>query len=143
MSAQQKQAWFMLAVFAVAAAGYLALLPWAGPKAAFGVFGLCGLWGLQPFLFRKKHGSSTVTEDERTQQIQARSLLAGWALFWVCYVAACMIPWGILYYRGHETVTIDVHLLPLAVFAAMIIFCLTQAVVTLLQCGREAKHADP
>ena len=139
MSPQQKHAWFNLAVFASALAAYLSLIPLIGVSRAFGAFGICGVWGLGVFFYRKKRAHLVV--DERDEQIGRRSVLVAYAAFWLFFVATCMITWGVLHWRGQNSISI--YVLPNLVFGGMFVVVVTQSVATLAQyggtgsCGKE------
>ncbi len=130
MNVQQKVAWYNLGVFAVAALAYLALVPLLGFLHALAAYGLLGLWGLSPLFFRRSKGGVLI--DERDQLVGMRAQLAGLWIFWLCFVAACIIPWAVLHYHSHrETVTIDV--LPWMAGGAMVVFTVTHSIAVLLQ----------
>ena len=133
MNVQQKVAWFNLAVFGAAVVAYVVLIPFLGPLPALGAFGICGLWGLSPFFYRRR--KSEVLVDERDRLVNLRAQLAGLWIFWECFVAACMITWGVLrYWKQQYTVTVEV--LPAMVFGALIVFCLIHSIAVLVQYGR-------
>ena len=133
MNMQQKVACFNLAVFATAAAAYGALVLLWGPLPAFAAFGIFGLWGLTPFFYLRRKGKVLV--DERDQLVILRAVLAGYSIFWVCFVSACMITWGVIrYYKYQDTVSVDV--LPLLVGGGMIVFMVSHSVAVLIQYGR-------
>jgi hypothetical protein len=137
MTVQQKVAWFNLAVLAASVAAYLVLLPFLGPGPALGAFGICGLWGLTVLFYRRRKGEVLI--DERDALISARAQLAGLWIFWECWIAACMITWGVLRYLKHqETVAVDI--LPQMVGGGMIVFVLVHSVATLLQYARRRGH---
>ena len=76
MSPEQKSSIYILSVCVLAAIGYVILLPFVGPLAATGSFGLLGFIGFQPLFFRKSRGESEeVLLDERDQGIARRSAL--------------------------------------------------------------------
>ena len=133
MNVQQKVAWFNLAVFAAAVVAYGAFVLLWGPLPALGAFGIFGLWGLTPFFYLRR--KSEVLVDERDQIVNLRAALTGFSIFWLCFVAACMIPWGVLrLYRNQDTVPVDV--LPCLVGGGMMVLYVSQSVATLVQYGR-------
>ncbi len=138
MTAQQRNAWYNLLVFAVAVAAYLVLVPLIGFSRAWGAFGLCGLWGFGVLFYKRKRGR--LVQDERDEQIGRRSLLFAYSVFWLYFVGACMIPWGLLFFRGEES--ISVHVLPHLVFGGMIVVVLAQSVAILIQYGRTKNRAE-
>jgi hypothetical protein len=79
--------------------------------------------------------------DERDQFVGLRAVLAGYSIFWVCFVAACMTTWGVLRYcKYQDTVSVDV--LPLLVGGGMIVFMVSQSVAILIQYGRSRERED-
>lgn len=146
MNRAQKTAWFTLAVMSLAVGvslgafciGLFVLgVPAHRAAGAFGFLGLIGLVGLTPLLFRK--GEGKVPCDERDVMIQRRAAFAAYAIFWVLFVAAAMIPWFIL---GPEE-TITVNYLPWMVLGGMFVVMLVQSIVILQQygwTGRETSH---
>jgi hypothetical protein len=146
MNRAQKTAWFVLAVIALAvilsvgafSVGYFILgVPAHRAAGAFGFLGIIGLLGLTPLLFRKSEGK--VPCDERDAMIQRRAAFAAYAIFWVLFVAAGMIPWFIL----GPAATITVNYLPWMVLGGMFVVMLVQSIVILQQygwTGRETSH---
>ena len=132
MTPQQKHAWFNLIVFTTVLVAYLGLVPFVGTRAALGAMGLCGFWGLGVVFYRKKRGM--LAFDERDKQIHGFSLGLAYAVFWVCFVAACMIPWGVFSWYGWESISIEV--LPWLVFGGMIVVTVSQSVAILVKYGR-------
>ena len=138
----QKTAWFTLVVVLVALGlsvgafgiGFFILgVPTHRAAAGFGFFGIMGLLGLVPILFRKN--KEKVQCDERDLMIHRNAIVAAYAIFWVVFVAAAMIPWFV---KGPDG-TIPVNYLPWMVFGGMFLVELVQAVVTLTQYGRGGK----
>jgi len=128
MNAQERHAWYNLAVFGAAVAAYLILLRYVGPHRALGALGIFGFWGFG-INFYRRHGRR-VALDEREQVIRRTSVAIGYTVFWIALVAGCMIPWLVLYGRGRETISIQV--LPLLVMGGMVVFVVTQSVTTLV-----------
>ena len=89
MSAWQKIAWFNLAVVASTVVLVVALIPVLGTTCAYGGLGVLGLLGFAP-LFLLRRGSGVI-EDERDQLIRVRSGLIGFSIFWLAFVAGCML----------------------------------------------------
>lgn len=129
MNTQQRKAWFDLGVFAAALAAYLVLLPLVGALPALGSLGLLGLWGLGGQIFYHRRGRWIVF-DEREEEILRRSTAIAYNVFWIAFVAGCMIPWSVLFRRGQETISVQV--LPHLVFGGLIVVMVTRAVATLL-----------
>jgi RsiW-degrading membrane proteinase PrsW (M82 family) len=78
MNPRQKAAWFNLIVFAATVALYLAAVPLlslgfhrpltTAAVPAMGIFGFLGLWGLEPFFYRRRHGEKPLM-DERDHML--------------------------------------------------------------------------
>ncbi|MBU0638978.1 MAG: hypothetical protein KKB50_08950 [Planctomycetes bacterium] len=116
------------------------LTPVTSFHAALGGAGVLGLWGIQPWLFRKKVRPGDVTVDERDHRIVERGTHIGFAASYLAFVVACLIPWFYLsLYKDNETVS--VHLLTVPVWIAFIVAMVGRAVAILLLYGREADDA--
>ena len=89
MVPEQKRAWFLLAVVAVALLVGVALIPLAG-VGAWGGLGILGLVGFTPLLFRKKRGPGEVAVDERDKMILEKATLRGGMTSYLWFVLACM-----------------------------------------------------
>ena len=126
--------WLVLVAvtFAVTATAYVVLMSFIGPiraQGAFGFFGLLGLGGFLPLLYRKR--GRVVVSDERDAQIAKNALIAGYSVFWLVFVLATMGLWAVVYFGGHST--ISVHVLPNLVFGGMVVWMTTRAVVIVVQ----------
>jgi uncharacterized membrane protein len=129
MSPLYKEAIYWLLLLAVTTAVYAALVPFIGPIAAQGAFGLLGLGGLQPLLYRKR--GQTVVCDERDIQIAHRALIAGYSVFWLAFTLGITGLWAALYQGGHSMVSI--HVLPNIVCGGLIVFMTARAVAIIVQ----------
>ena len=138
MNRQQKIAWFTLIVVSLAlglsvaafAIFYLVLgLPVNRAASGFAFMGIMGFIGLTPFLFTKNQGK--VQYDERDAAIQRKSVGFAYAIFWVLFVAAAMVPWFIIGPNG----IITTNYLPWMVFGGMFVVMLLQSIVTLNEYG--------
>jgi uncharacterized Tic20 family protein len=141
---EQKRAWFVLGVFAVALTGFLLLTPLLG-AGAWGAFGVLGFWGLPPllWLYRRRH-SEEVSMDERDQLIAQKATLAGGMASYLVFVLAGMITWFVRMFRGDQMFrdrTISIHVLPLIVLCGAIALVVVRAVTTLVLYGRGASDA--
>ncbi|MDG3004610.1 hypothetical protein [Paludisphaera mucosa] len=103
MSASQKHAWFNLTVVAATVVTVLALVPMLGPGAQGG-FALLGLLGLGPIFFRRRAG--VVVADERDLEIQRRSMLIAYVVFWLAFVIACVSLPAFYGWRGSVPVAV-------------------------------------
>jgi len=139
MTLQQKVAWFNLAVSAGAVLAYAALVPILGVLAAQAAFGICGLLGLSSLFHRRQEGQ--VVTDEREQLIAVRSQLAGLRIFWVAFVAACMLTWAVVRYHYDRSV-VPVDVLPVLVMGGMIVFYVTQSIAVLIQYRRRGGREE-
>ena len=140
MVPQQKRAWFTLAVIALAAAVFAALIPAVGVKPATGAFGLCGLLGLTPLLFRKQRDPSQVALDERDVDILRKATLRGGMSSYLAFVIACMTVWFVRMIQGEQTLSI--HVLPAIVGCGAIVLLLVRAIATLVMYGRGGTRAE-
>ena len=138
MNRMQKIAWFNLIVVSLALGlsvvafciGYFIFgAPARQAAAGFGFIGIMGFAGLSPVLFRKD--KSKVQYDERDTKIQRKAVGFAYAIFWVLFVAAAMIPWFIIGPNG----TITTNYLPWMVFGGMCVVMLLQSIVTLNEYG--------
>jgi hypothetical protein len=133
MTVSQKHAWYNLAVIGTTAALILALIPALGPG-ALGGFGLLGLLGITPWLFRPR---GQVTSDERDVLIQRRSILVGYSVFWLVFVLVCMSLPVVYGWRG----SVPVPVVQSSVFVAMMLVIGVSSAATLVQYGREGTDA--
>jgi hypothetical protein len=141
----QKIAWFNLIVVSLALglsviafgiAHFIFGLPAGRAAGGFGLIGIMGLSGLSPVLFRKDKGK--VQYDERDIAIQRKAVGTAYALFWVLFVAAAMIPWFVIGPNG----TITTNYLPWMVFGGMFVVMLLQSIVTLNEYGWKGKDNE-
>jgi hypothetical protein len=101
-----------------------------------GGFGLLGLLGLTPFLFRK--GEGKIVCDERDQLINQRSVIAAYSVFWLVFVAACMTLPAVYGWNGAVPVVVVMS----SVFVAMMVIVLVTSLATLVQYGRGGADAS-
>jgi hypothetical protein len=142
MNTAQKIAWFTLVVLALAlglsvaascAAYFVFGLPVRRAASGFAFVGIMGLLGLIPILFKKD--KDRMQCDERDLAIHRTATIAAYAIFWVLFVAAAMVPWFIVGPDG----LIPVNCLLWMVFGGMFVVMLVQAIVTLTQYGWTGK----
>lgn len=127
-----KEGVYWLVLAAVTATAYLILAVFIGPDPAQGVFGLLGLGGFQPLLYRKR--GQEVVWDERDTLINLRAVVAGYSVFWLVFTLGTMGLWAAVYYGGHSTVS--VHVLPRLLMGGFLVFVLTRAVAIVVQYRR-------
>jgi hypothetical protein len=141
----QKIAWFNLIVVSLALGlslvafatfHFLLGLPVGRAASGFGFIGILGLSGLPPILFRKD--KNKVQFDERDTAIHRKAVGLSYAIFWVLFVAAAMIPWSIIGPNG----SIAVNYLPWMVFGGMCVVMLLQSIVTLNEYGWKGKENE-
>jgi hypothetical protein len=133
MSAAQKWAWFNLAVIALSLLVVFAIVPFK-PAAALGGFGFLGLLGFGPLFFRKKPGH--VVGDERDQLIWQRSVIIGYAVFWVAFCSAGTLA-PLVYGQ-----CVPGLLVAASVWAGLVLFMGTMSVAMLAQYGRRGRDAQ-
>jgi len=133
LNAQQRQAWFFLAVFAATAVAYVAAVPFLGYKAAFGTFGILGLAGFAPLFGLKERQAGQVCFDERDQMIGRTASLAGFASAWVVFVAACMAPF---FAKGPDG-TIPVTVMPMVACLCMVVLMGVRSLTVVVLYGRQ------
>ena len=136
MNAEQKRAWLGVATGIACVVGYVALVPFLGPMAATGAFGLYGINGIAPLIGRKERA------DERDKSIARRATLGGAMASYMAFILGCMGTWFVAFVcLGKEQVL--VHLLGTITFVGGIVFYFVRSVVVLLLYGRhvEAENA--
>ena len=95
-----------------------------------------GLFWLFPFTFGKLgKEKKKVTFDERDQLIHKKSVMAGYVVLWLYFVAACVIAWCIVGPHG----SISVNVMPLTLLGGLIIFMFVQGLASKIQYGRSDK----
>jgi hypothetical protein len=129
MPASQKHAWFNLVVVGVSVLVVLSLYPFLG-WGVHGGLGILGALGFGPIFFRKR--KDKVVMDERDVQIQRRSVLLGYSVFWVVFVLVASFM-SVLFY-GQDG-SIPVRVVQVSVFYAMVLFIGVMSVATLIQYG--------
>ena len=130
MTPLYKEGVYWLVLLALMAAAYLVLMIFIGPIRAMGAFGLLGLAGFQPLLYRK-HGVAVVW-DERDTLINYRAMIAGYSVFWLVFTLVPMSIWAFIYcYRGHSMISVE--LLPGLVMGGLIVFATTRAIAIVVQ----------
>lgn len=129
MCQPQKHAFFNLAIVVVSFLTVLLLYPWLGPGALGGV-GLLGFLGFGPLFYRRRPGQ--VVLDERDGQIQQRSLIIAYSVFWLAFVAAGTLAPVYYGYAG----SVPTMVVASAVWAGFMLFIAVQSIASLFQYGR-------
>lgn len=140
MHVQEKQAWFILAVFCVTLFLYLLVVSLIGYQvAAFGALGFMGLAGGAGFIGERERRKGKVVMDERDIKIGKEATLAGLFTFWGMCVIASLAP---LILRGPGAViAIPVGALPVALgLGATVLFVVRSLVIVILY--RRGSRAD-
>jgi hypothetical protein len=138
MSREEKEAWFTIVTFGVTAMIYLLLTLIIGPKAACAAFGLLGVLGLSPMLFRGKPGQ--VTADERDILISRKASVAAGMSSYLVFVLGCMSFW--YWYFYHDRTMIDISVLPCLVLAGAFILYLVRSIVVIVLYRKEASYGE-
>jgi uncharacterized membrane protein len=136
MSAAQRNAWFNLIVVLVSVAlvvGLSALMGW--PK-AIGGFALLAMLAFGPLFYRRR--GAQVVVDERDVSIQRRSIVIGYGVFWLAFVAACVSLPMVYGERG----SVPVWMVTSAVWWGVAIVYGVAAAATLVQYGSERGDAS-
>ena len=95
-----------------------------------------GLFWWFPFIEKKIHkGPKNVSFDERDQLIHKKSVMVGYVVLWIYFVAVCIVAWCIVGPRGF----ISVNVMPLTLLGALVVFTFVQGLASLIQYGREPK----
>ncbi len=140
MNMEQKTAWFILILFPIVCVGFFVLSSIGGWKVGSAAFGLFGLIGLTPFIFRRRFTLTKISIDERDRQICRKAYFAGGMASYLVFVVGLMSIWATKMYAGSNMVTI--HLLPLIVFCGCMIFYVVRSVVLLILYNRGNSYAE-
>jgi len=135
LSVQERQAWYVLGVFALAAIAYLTVGCFTGfHPGALGTFGLVGFVGFESLIGRKELRAGKVVMDERDGQIARRAQLGAYGVFWLCFVVMCMAPFVA---KGpHATLTIPTVVPPMVLFGGAAVVYTVRALITIVLCRR-------
>ena len=95
-----------------------------------------GLFWLFPFIEKKvRKGKKKVSFDERDQLIHKKSVMAGYVVLWLYFVAVCVTAWCIVGPHG----SISVNVMPLTLLGGLVVFTFVQGLASLIQYGRNDK----
>ena len=140
MNAEQKMAWFMIILFCIGSVCFLALIPFFGLLGSLSVFGILGLFGFSPWIYRVKKQTVKVSVDERDRVIIRKANFAGAISSYMVFGVGCLLPWFIYMYQGKNT--IDIIILPLIAFAGLVVMLLVRSIVLLVLYSREVDYAS-
>ena len=136
MSAAQRNAWFNLVVVLVSVALVIGLSMLMGWPKAIGGFATLGLLGFGPLFYRRRGRQAVV--DERDASIQRRSIVLGYSVFWLAFVAEC-VSLPMIY---GPTGAVPVWLVASAVWWGVAIVYGVAAAASLIQYGSEGGDAS-
>jgi len=95
-----------------------------------------GLFWLFPYIEKKvRKGQKKISFDERDQLIHKKSVMAGYVVLWLYFVAVCVIAWCIVGPRG----SISVNVMPLTLLVGLVVFTFVQGLASLILYGRSDK----
>ncbi|MCK4537996.1 MAG: hypothetical protein KAV42_04270 [Candidatus Krumholzibacteria bacterium] len=140
MNKEQKTAWFILILFPIVCVGFFILSSFGGWRVDSAAFGIFGLIGLTPFIFRRRLDPSRVASDERDRQINRKAFVAGGMASYLGFVIGLMCIWAVNMIAGNNMITID--LIPLTVFCGWMIFVVVRSVVLLFLYSRGTGYAE-
>ena len=144
-------AWINLAGFAVITVLFFILDMFLGLKFAHFVLILFPLLGFKYLFFQKrlKEASNIVDEsnisekiifspdmDERDLMIQRKARFCGFGAFWTVYVLGIMVTWECARFMGIESISIDVHVLPLFVPGAFLLIFVVDSIAEVIMYRR-------
>jgi len=134
MNSEQKQAWLAVIMGIISLICFLVALPFVGPMIATAAFGLFGLAGLGPLIFRK------TPTDERDRSIAKRANLAGATTSYGVFLLGNMSVWFVAKRNHQEQVNID--LLMLVVFLGIFALFFVRSVVLLVLYARHSGNEE-
>jgi len=146
MNREQKMAWLIIAAFTLAVAVFVVSVLIVGfSRPATGSFGLFGLAGFGPIIFRKRPHGDIVEADERDRIILGKSTLAGAMFAYMAVGICCMVPFYVYLYQGKKSIPVVV--LPLVFIAALMILFLVRSITLLVlysrnRCGPKAANEN-
>ena len=140
MNREQKMSWLVIWTFAAGLAIFAVLALVTGQVwPSLGGFGIVGVSGLGPIIFRKPKGD-VVEVDERDKAICRKATLGGAMISYGTFILVCMATWKVYRWQGREVISI--HALPLIVFAGGTAMYLARSITLLVLYGREDRHAE-
>ena len=140
MPPEQKQSVFIVFVFAASVVLFAVLIPVVGIRLAPSAFGLMGIAGLAPLLFRSRGQPGEVASDERDEAIAKKATLGGAMCSYGVFIAGCLVPWTVCKEMGKEVISI--HVLPWIAGAGIIVYFVARAIAILILYGREGHRGE-
>ncbi|MBU8921482.1 MAG: hypothetical protein KOO63_06660 [Bacteroidales bacterium] len=140
MNMEQKTAWFILILFPIVCIGFFVLSSFYGWRVGCAAFGLFGLIGLTPFIFRRRIDPPRVASDERDRQINRKAFVAGGLASYLGFVIGLMCIWAVNMIAGNNMMTIDI--IPLIVFCGWMIFFVVRSGVLLFLYSRGTGYEE-
>ena len=140
MNREQKTAWFILILFPIVCVGFFVLSSIFGWRVGCAAFGIFGLIGIAPFIFRQRVTPPRVPSDERDRQISRKAFMAGGLASYLGFVIGLMCIWAAKMIAGSNMMTID--LIPLIVFCGWMLFVVVRSGVLLYLYSRGTGYAE-
>ncbi len=135
MNPFQKMAWYNLAVIALTAVVVLALIQVMPIEAAWCGFAVLALLGFAPLYLKKKKGE--ILYDERDKDIGQKAGRAGFFLFWLYFVAACVyIPFA------YDFKTVSSFLFVYLLLVGGVVLMSARSVATLVLYRRDSEKSS-
>ncbi len=140
MNREQKMSWLVIWSFAAGVAVFAVLALVTGQAwPSLSGFGIVGVSGLGPIIFRKPKGD-VVEVDERDKAICRKATLTGAMISYGTFILVCMATWEVYRWQGREVISI--HVLPVIVFAGGIAIYLARSITLLILYGRAKRHGE-
>jgi hypothetical protein len=133
MSLQEKMAVFITVVCFITIITYLILMSIMGPYSAMRAFGILGILGITPFIYRKFSKKGRTLLDERDVSIRKKAASIAFRLFWILFVFSSLF----LYYLYQDSGVITIHVFPLLIFIGVMIISVTWSVSILILYHRD------
>ena len=138
MSVPEKQAWFILMVFAVTMVLFGgSTLIFGRQEGMLGILGFYGLTGGVVLIGRSVKKDGKIIRDERDVAIERTADLIGYSFFWIILVITTMMPFFI--YGAEHVVSVRAGSLTFTIFIALMIVYTIRSVAVIIQ-YRRASH---
>jgi hypothetical protein len=125
MNSLQKQSCLTITMATLSVIAYVALFPFLGYGPAVGAFGLFGIIGVGPLIWKKER------LDERDHAIARRAGLISFTFSYLVFVLGCMGAWAVVYLVESRNL-VSIHLLALITGAGGFTAFLAHAIATLI-----------